>query len=205
MLSSAMWMCRRHVGQIEMLTSQQDAPLNVNSVEISAKRSWWKQSRVWLKRSVKTWLQHQSNAPLGQRCQCRQETTRKNVLEGNLIVNSISFNFSSVFCAAIKIMTSSQAHVCVRWLARDRIRLTASWPRRLGPCWRNTINHWRRPKGSQTTQTWKDVEVLTGWMWDHSSTVTKPRFGFCLCHSHPRLLPVSVAVFLMTSEWVWLN
>lgn len=69
-------------------------------------------------------------------------------IDWNMSVTQISFFLSLLKkIAAIRIMISSQAHVCGRWLVRERIPPTASWRQRLGLCWKNTISHWRRPKG----------------------------------------------------------
>ena len=79
-------------------------------------------------------------------------------IDWNMSVTQNSFLLCRI--AASKITISSQAHECVRWLERERILPTASWPRRPGLCWRITINHWRRIKGGVSGETNMNTHVM---------------------------------------------
>lgn len=105
------------------------------------------------------------------------------VIDWNMSVTQNSFLLCRI--AASKITISSRAHECVRWLARERILPTASWPRRPGLCWRTTINRWRRIKGgTNINKQW----CLPGLMWGPLIFCQKARSGFCPCHFHTNCL-----------------
>lgn len=78
---------------------------------------------------------------------------------------SLTLSVFLFLITAIKITISSQAHACVKWLARERTLPTASWRPKPGPCWKSTTSHWRRPKGQVSAGGRKNVTKNMGTQW----------------------------------------